>query len=116
MTDIPDDVVEMVARALAPEAWRDDGPIPTRAGVEGFHERRQRSCRDATAAISVLQSAGLIVPPGYVAVPVEPTEAMVSWMAGPLVFRGLSPPDGAFSALVRGIWTSALNAAAAKEG
>lgn len=48
------DEIEAVARAIDPDAWADDVPIPTRGHVLDFHERRQRSCQAARAAIATL--------------------------------------------------------------
>ena len=49
-----DDVVERAARAVDPEIWTDDIPIPTRAGIHSFHARRQRSCVIARAALDAI--------------------------------------------------------------
>jgi hypothetical protein len=46
--------IEAVARALDPEIWNIDLPIPTRADVTSFHERRERSNTQAGAAIAAL--------------------------------------------------------------
>jgi len=43
--------VEEVARAIDPEAWADDMPVPTRELVIEFHARRQKSVASALAAM-----------------------------------------------------------------
>jgi len=48
------DLKEAVARAIDPDAWADDVPIPTRDGVLAFHDRRQQSCERATAALTTI--------------------------------------------------------------
>ena len=47
--------IELVARAIDPEAWADDAPIPTRAAVIAFHQNRQKSVERATAAIAAMR-------------------------------------------------------------
>ncbi len=46
--------VEEVARAIDPEAWSDNLPIPTRADTVAFHERRQASCATASRVLALL--------------------------------------------------------------
>ena len=46
--------VERVARGIAPDAWADELPIPTRAHTIAFYESRAKSISDATAAIKAL--------------------------------------------------------------
>lgn len=48
---------ETIARAIAPEAWADDLPIPTRGDVLEFHARRQESCRKARAVLALVLPA-----------------------------------------------------------
>ncbi len=48
------ELVEKVARALDPDAWREELPVPTRAAVIGFHMRRQKSAELAHAVIPVV--------------------------------------------------------------
>lgn len=50
------DEVEAVARVIDPDVWADDGPVPTRGHVLTFHERRQKSCQIARAAIAALDA------------------------------------------------------------
>lgn len=58
-------MVEKVARAIDPEAWKDDLPIPTRADTIAFHEARQASIVQARAAIEAMR---------------EPTQFMIDAM------------------------------------
>jgi hypothetical protein len=60
-----DQIIETIYRAIDPEIWAIDGPVPTRFDVNEFHARRQQSSRLATAALSALESAGLAVVPGH---------------------------------------------------
>lgn len=64
MTDQPtaqpsEDQVGRVAKALDPEAWVDDLPIPTRADTIRFHERRKASSSNARAAIAAHEGMSL---------------------------------------------------------
>lgn len=75
MTNTPTQAaIEAAARAIDPDIWRDDLPIPTRSDTVAFHSRRQRSIADATAAIEAYRAA--MREAGYVEVPVEPTPEM----------------------------------------
>lgn len=50
--------IERAARLIDPDAWRDDLPVPTRADIIAFHQRRQRSiavAREADQALAAQQ-------------------------------------------------------------
>lgn len=49
--------VERVAKAIDPEAWGDDLPVPTRSHIESFHQRRQASIEAARRALSLTTPA-----------------------------------------------------------
>ena len=51
-----DKAVEAAARAIDPDAWKDDLPIPTRADTVKFHERRQKSAQLARSALDAALS------------------------------------------------------------
>lgn len=57
------DVIEIMARAIDPDVWSMDGPVPTRADVIAFHDLRQKSSVKATAILAALDGAGLAVVP-----------------------------------------------------
>ncbi|RKD68949.1 hypothetical protein [Rhizobium sp. WW_1] len=42
-------MIERVARAIDPDVWESNIPIPTRGDTLDFHERRQKSCALARA-------------------------------------------------------------------
>jgi hypothetical protein len=49
--------VETVAAEIDPDAWRQDRPIPTRADMVSWFERRQRSCEKARAVLAAADKA-----------------------------------------------------------
>lgn len=61
--------IEEVARAIDPDIWAIDGPIPTRADTIDFHARRQASIDCARIAVDAMRI---------------PTEAMTFAGHGPL--------------------------------
>lgn len=50
-----DSMIERVARALDPEVWSEETPVPTRAGILAFHSRRQASVSTARVAIDAMR-------------------------------------------------------------
>lgn len=48
-------MIERVARAIDPDIWEIDGPIPTKADTIKFHQRRQYSIAKARAAIEAMR-------------------------------------------------------------
>lgn len=54
-------MVEKVARAIDPEAWKDDLPVPTRADTIAFHEGRQASIVRARAAIGAMREPSQVM-------------------------------------------------------
>lgn len=44
----------VIAKAVDPEAWLDDMPVPTRADVVSFHAKRQSSIALADAMIAMI--------------------------------------------------------------
>lgn len=57
---ITNEMIEAAARKIDPEVWANELPVPTRADVLGFHERRQKSCAAAEYALT----AALALIPG----------------------------------------------------
>ena len=80
------DEVEAVARVLDPDIWADDLPVPTRGSVEDFHARRQRSIKDATAAITTYEAVSGVT---------KMRDALREARSGLCAFTG--GPDGACS-------------------
>ena len=69
------DMVEKVARALDPRAWKPENMVPTKAITSAMHTRRQSSCISARTAIAAHESA--LKEMGLVIVPREPTAEMM---------------------------------------
>lgn len=65
-------VREIIARAIDPEVWKADIPVPTRDDTIGFHRRRQQANAQTVAILSALEEAG------YAVVPREPTKEMAA--------------------------------------
>jgi len=84
-----DSMIERVARAIDPEIWAVDAPIPTRSATIDFHARRQESCRVARAAIEAMR---------------EPTDAITCAIAD------ASPSYTMKDTRIR-IWEAAIDAA-----
>lgn len=47
-------MIDRIARAIDPEIWEIDGPVPTRGATEDFHRRRQESIRVARRVIEAM--------------------------------------------------------------
>lgn len=48
-------MIERLARILDPQVWEYDLPVPTRADVQSFHQRRQDSCAKAKELIEAIR-------------------------------------------------------------
>lgn len=70
-------MVEKVARAIDPEAWKDDLPVPTRADTIAFHEGRQASIARARAAIGAMRE-----PSDSMLAAMDQSAGQWAWLAG----------------------------------
>jgi hypothetical protein len=73
-------MIERLARILDPQVWNDDLPVPTRADVQSFHQRRQESCAKAKELIeTMLAPTKGMVEAGGTANYGHPRETAVEW-------------------------------------
>lgn len=80
--EFPADLVERVARAQR-EAWRDlcENRDETVEWEDIDEDEREMRVAEALAALRALRDAGALVPEGWVAVPREPSDALLMSMA-----------------------------------
>lgn len=105
--DEQDALVEELARALDPNAWAEDLPIPTRAHTVAFHVCRARSVTQARAIIPIIEAREKLAHAAGVAEASKArvnTDTLAGYEAG--LHDGLEEGAAAFEAAVSKVYPS----------
>ena len=90
------EMVERVARALDPKAWKPENMVPTKAITSAMHTRRQSSCISARAAIEAMR---------------EPTEVMMDVTGKSTTLNGTEFTFCGEDLVRNGMWQAMIDAA-----